>query len=123
MIDSVIELKGKRYVVVEDANYCLNLIPEDKFEAFSAKCYKYTDCPLAPCRVKEVVFGAGDFCTVLHRYDHEVELWKMDAGASAMALHLEEPCNCSEYIDLSYEGNPDFIPDILKQCEEEFGPL
>lgn len=125
MENSTIEVNGKKYVVAYNDNRELKLIPADKYEAFADLCYDFTGCSVQLVEVKEVVFGAGDVSTVLRRADEldEAEVWKMDAGAMEMAELLDAADDCYDYEVLTSPTDPNYIPDIVKECEEEWSQL
>ena len=125
MENSTIEVKGKKYVVAYDDNRNLRLIPADKYDALADLCYELTGCSIQLVEVEEVTFGAGDVCTVLRRYDDidRAEVWKMDEGAADMAERLDAEDDCYDYILLASSADPDYIPDIVKECEKEWSKL
>lgn len=125
MENSTIEVNGEKYVVAHDDNRDLRLIPADKYDALANLCYELTGCPIQLVKVEEIVFGAGDVCTVLRRYDDGdcAELWKMDDGAAEMAERLDAEDDSYDYILLTSSADPDHIPDIVKECEETWSKL
>lgn len=125
MENSTIEVKGKKYVVAYDDNRNLRLIPADRYEVFANLCYEFTGCSVQLIKVDEVVFGAGDASTVLRRSDEfdEAEVWKMDTGAMKMAELLNATDYCFDYEILTSPTDPDYTPDIVKECEETWSKL
>lgn len=125
MENSTIEVNGEKYVVAYDDNRNLRLIPADKYDAFSDLCYELTGCSIQLVEVEEVVFGAGDVCTVLRRYDDidRAEVWKMDAGAAEMADVLDADDDCYDYEILTCSSDPNHISDIVKQCKKDWSKL
>lgn len=125
MENSTIEVNGEKYVVAYDDNRNLRLIPADKYDAFSDLCYELTGCSIQLVEVEEVVFGAGDVCTVLRRYDDidRAEVWKMDAGAAEMADVLDADDDCYDYEILTRSSDPGHISDIVKQCKKDWSKL
>ena len=125
MENSTIEVNGEKYVVAYDDNRGLRLIPADKYDAFADLCYELTGCSIQLVEVDEVVFGAGDMCTVLRRYDDidRAELWKMDAGAMAMAEALDADDDCYDYEILTSATDPGYISSIVKACKKEWSKL
>lgn len=125
MIDSTIEIKGKKYVVAYDDNRDLRLIPVDKYRVFADLCYEFIGRSVYLIKVNEVVFGAGDAGVVLRRSDEfdEAEVWKMDAGAMEMAERLKANDDCYDYEVLISPTDPNYTPDIVKECEETWSQL
>ena len=123
MENSTIEIKGKEYVVVNDSDHEVRLIPAEKFEAVDNLVFKYTGDPIDTIAVEEVVFGDGDACTVLVREDndcHHAKLWKMDESAKLMAETLDAEDCFGDYIVLEDVDHPESVDDIVQECEDDY---
>ena len=125
MENSTIEVNGKKYVVAYDDDRDLRFIPAEKYEAFSDLCFTFTGSSVQLVELREVIFGAGDAWTILRLSEDNpvAEVWKMDESAMQMAEYLDAECDCYFFDTLTSAKSPNYVPDIIKECEEQWSKL